>query len=164
MTDWQTRLLPDRITYPGIVLGIIFSQLLPVDDGAGDWLARVIGLAGIPWRAGSLLDALLGALLGGGSLFLLGEIYFRLRHVEGMGLGDVKMMAMAGCFLGPKLVLLTIWLASISGALIAGSFLLLWRKDWRSFEIPFGSFLGVAALVATVWGRGILYWYLGYFS
>lgn len=164
VTDWQTRLLPDRVTLPGMVVGLLFSQITPVGDGAGLLLARVAGMEGIPWRMVSLLDSLSGAVAGGGLLYLLGEAYFRLRHKEGMGLGDVKMMAMAGFFLGPKLVLVTIWLASIGGALLGGSFILLSRKDWKAFEIPFGSFLGISALAMAVWGKELLYWYLGYFS
>ncbi len=161
MTDWQTRLLPDRVTFPGMAFGLVFSQLVPVGDGAGGLLAGVAGFAEIPWRAASLFDALLGAVAGGGLLYVLGELYFRLRHKEGMGLGDVKMMAMAGFFLGPKLVLLTIWFASIAGALIGGGLILIFRKDWRAYEIPFGSFLGVAALAAAIWGNALLKWYLG---
>jgi leader peptidase (prepilin peptidase)/N-methyltransferase len=164
ITDLQTRLLPNRVTYPGVVLGLVFSQIVPVGDGAGAWLAGMMGIDTSVWRVASGLDAMLGALVGGGLLYLLGELYFRLRHKEGMGLGDVKMMAMAGCFLGPKLVLLTIWLASVAGALVGGSFILLSRKDWRAFEIPFGTFLGICAFVASVWGRTMLYWYLGRFS
>jgi len=163
VTDWQTRLLPDRITFPGMVFGMVVSQVVPVGDGAGFFLARMAGMAGVPWRVDSLLDALLGALAGGGLLFLLGEVYFRLRHKEGMGFGDVKMMALAGFFLGPKLVLLTIWLAAVSGAVLGGGFLLLARKDLKSFELPFGSFLGVAALFSAVWGKGLWQWYLGRF-
>jgi leader peptidase (prepilin peptidase) / N-methyltransferase len=162
ITDWQTRLLPDRVTFPGMAMGLIFCQVVPVGDGAGALLARLWGVGDIPWRVGSLGDALLGALVGGGLLYALGEVYFRLRHKEGMGFGDVKMMAMAGFFLGPKLVLLTIWLASVAGALVGGSFILLSRKDWRAFEIPFGTFLGVAALFAALWGNSLLRWYLGY--
>ena len=164
ITDLQTRLLPNRVTYPGIVLGLLFSQLVPVGDGAGNSLAAMMGLDTTLWRVGSGLDAVLGGVLGGGLLYGLGELYFRLRHKKGMGLGDVKMMAMAGCFLGPKLVLLTIWLASVAGALIGGGFILLSRKDWRAFEIPFGTFLGICAFIASVWGRTLLYWYLGRFS
>lgn len=162
ITDWQTRLLPDRVTFPGMILGLLFSQVVPVGDGTGAFIARLCGIAGIPWRAGSLLDSLLGALVGGGLLYALAEVYFRLRHKEGMGLGDVKMMAMAGFFLGLKLVLFTIWIASVAGALLGGSFILLSRKNWRAFEIPFGTFLGVAALFVVIWGKQILDWYLGY--
>lgn len=162
ITDWQTRLLPDRVTFPGMAMGLVFCQIVPVGDGTGAMLARLCGISGASWRVDSVADSLLGALAGGGLLFALGEIYFRLRHKEGMGFGDVKMMAMAGFFLGPKLVLLTIWLASVTGALVGGSFILLSRKDWRAFEIPFGTFLGVAALFASLWGNTLLRWYLGY--
>lgn len=162
MTDWQMRLLPDRVTFPGMLLGILFSLLVPVGDGAGALLARAGGLEP-PWRITSLLDAILGAVAGGGLLFGLAEVYFRLRHKEGMGLGDVKMMTMAGFFLGPKLVLLSIWFASVAGALLGGGFILLSRKDWRAFEIPFGTFLGIAVFAAALWGTHVLKWYLGYF-
>ncbi|MBI2817999.1 MAG: prepilin peptidase [Acidobacteria bacterium] len=162
MTDWQTRLLPDRVTFPGMALGLVCSLLVPVGDGAGALLARAVGLEP-PWQVTSLLDAVLGALAGGGLLFGLAEVYFRLRHKEGMGLGDVKMMTMAGFFLGPKLVLLSIWFASVAGALLGGGFILLSRKDWRAFEIPFGVFLGIAALTSALWGADVLNWYLGYF-
>jgi leader peptidase (prepilin peptidase)/N-methyltransferase len=164
VTDWQTRLLPDRVTFPGMVAGLLFSQMVPVGDGIGPFLARLLGMGIVPWRVGSLLDALLGAVAGGGLLYVLGELYYLLRHQEGMGFGDVKMMAMAGFFLGPKLVLLAIWLASIGGALLGGSFILLSRKNWRSFELPFGSFLGIACMVSAVWGKEILSWYLGHFA
>ena len=164
VTDWQTRLLPDRVTFPGMVLGLLLSLIVPVADGFGLLLAGMAGMETISWRGESLVESMLGAVAGGGLLYLLGEVYFRLRHKEGMGLGDVKMMAMAGFFLGPKLVLLTIWMASIGGALLGGSFVLLSRRDWRAFELPFGSFLGMAALIAAVWGKAILSWYLGYLS
>ena len=125
-------------------------------------LARLLGMPGIPWRVESLLDSLLGALAGGGLLYLLGKIYFLLRHQEGMGFGDVKMMAMVGLFLGPKLVLLSIWCASIVGALLGGAVILIFRKNWRSYEIPFGSFLGLAAMASAIWGSGFLRWYLDF--
>ena len=172
MTDWglmqeeeeYKRLLPDRVTFPGMAAGLVLSQFSPVGDGATALLARIAGITEIPWRAASLGDAALGALAGGGLLFGLSELYFRLRHKEGLGLGDVKMMAMVGFFLGPKLVLVAIWLASTTGAVIGGSFILLSRKDWRSFEIPFGTFLGAASLVAAMWGRPLLAWYMGKLS
>jgi leader peptidase (prepilin peptidase)/N-methyltransferase len=161
MTDWQTRLLPDRVTFPGMALGLVFSLLVPVDDGAGVLLTRMMGLEP-PWRVTSLLDSVLGAVAGGGLLFGLAEAYYRLRRKEGLGLGDVKMMAMAGFFLGPKLVLLSIWFASVAGALLGGAFILMARRDWRAYEIPFGTFLGVAAFASALWGAAILRWYLGY--
>ena len=162
VTDWRERLLPDRVTFPGMALGLLFSQIVPVDDGAGFFLARLAGLP-LPAPLISLLDSLFGALVGGGLLYLLGEAYFRLRGREGMGFGDVKMMAMVGFFLGPKLVLLTILFGSLAGSVLGLLFIAALGKS-SAYELPFGSFLGVAAMVAAVWGRQALQWYLGFFG
>jgi leader peptidase (prepilin peptidase)/N-methyltransferase len=162
VTDWRERLLPDLVNFPGMALGLLFSVVLPIGDGTGLWLARVAGLEGLPLFVPSLLDALLGALAGGGFLYLLGEAYFRLRHREGMGLGDVKMMAMVGCFVGPKLALLTILAGSLAGAVLGVLFILVFRKD-TTYELPFGSFLGVAAFAASLWGWPVLTWYGSFF-
>ena len=80
-----------------------------------------------------------------------------------MGFGDVKMMAMVGFFLGPKLVLLTILFGSLAGSVLGLLFIAALGKS-RAYELPFGSFLGVAAMVAGVWGRQALQWYLGFFG
>lgn len=162
MTDWQTRLLPDRVTFPGMGLGVLFALVVPIGDGSGSWLLQRAGLASLSLPVVSLLEALLGALAGGGLLYALGEIYFRLRHREGMGFGDVKMMAMVGCFLGPKLALLTILLGSLGGSVIGLVMIAALRKG-SDYELPFGTFLGVAAFVASVWGWPILRWYGGFF-
>ncbi|MBI4459514.1 MAG: prepilin peptidase [Acidobacteria bacterium] len=162
VTDWRDRILPDLMTFPGMAAGVLFSLVVPVGDGSAWWLARhLAGLELSPVWIESLLDGLLGAALGAGLLFAIGELYFRLRGREGMGFGDVKMMAMVGFFLGPKLALLTILLGSLGGSLLGLLFLAIFRKD-PSYELPFGSFLGVAAFVSAVWGRPILDWYLSY--
>ena len=163
VTDWRERLLPDRVTFPGMILGLAFSLIVPVEDGSALLLTRLLGIGTIPVRLESLLDSLFGALLGAGLLYLLGEVYFRLRGREGMGFGDVKMMAMVGFFLGPKLALLTIFLGSATGSVLGLLFIAASGKS-SAYELPFGSFLGVAAMVAAVWGRPILQWYLGYFG
>ena len=163
VTDWQERLLPDRITFPGMAFGLFFSQMVPVGDGAALFLARLFHVEQVPLMHGSLLDSVLGAALGGGSLYLLGKMYFRLRHQEGIGLGDVKMMVMVGFFLGPRLAMLTILLGSVTGAMLGLLFIVVFRKG-LAYELPFGAFLGAAALVSAVWGKSILYWYLGFFS
>jgi prepilin signal peptidase PulO-like enzyme (type II secretory pathway) len=80
-----------------------------------------------------------------------------------MGFGDVKMMAMVGFFLGPKLALLTIFLGSTGGAILGLAFIAASGKGSR-YELPFGSFLGAAAVVVMVWGKPLLNWYLGYFD
>ncbi len=154
--DLEHRLLPDRLTFPGIATGLAFSIVVPVNDGiagmllpfAPDW----------PWLL-SLADSVLGAIAGGGLLWVIGELYYHLRKVEGMGLGDVKLMTVVGVFLGFKLALLTIFLGSLAGSLIGGLFMWLRGKD-RAYELPFGTFLGLMAMVAAVWGKEIVHWYL----
>jgi leader peptidase (prepilin peptidase)/N-methyltransferase len=162
MTDWQERILPDRINFPGMALGLLFAAFLPIGDGTGQWLARWAGMGGLPLPAISVLDGLLGAVAGGGLLYVLGELYFRLRHREGMGFGDVKMMAMVGCFLGPKLTLLTILLGSLGGSVI-GLLVILALGKGSDYELPFGTFLGFGAFAASLWGWPILRWYGGFF-
>jgi leader peptidase (prepilin peptidase)/N-methyltransferase len=162
MTDWQERILPDRVNFPGMALGLAFALILPIGDGTALWLARLAGFGGLPVGVISLCDGLLGALAGGGLLYGLGELYFRLRHREGMGFGDVKMMAMVGCFLGPKLTLLTILLGSLGGSVIGLLLIAIFRKQ-SDYELPFGTFLGLAAFFASLWGWPILNWYRGFF-
>ena len=161
-TDLRERLLPDRITFPGIAAGFLFALWLPLEDGTAALLLRLLGGPNLPAVLLSVADALLGALLGAGLLFALGEIWYRLRRVEAMGLGDVKMMGMVGLFLGIKLTVLTLLLGSLLGSLLGGLFLLLAGKDTR-YELPFGTFLGVAALIALFWGPQLVASYLSLF-
>ena len=161
-TDLRERLLPDRITFPGIAAGFLFALWLPLEDGTAALLLRLLGGTNLPAVLLSVADALLGALLGAGLLFALGEIWYRLRRVEAMGLGDVKMMGMVGLFLGIKLTVLTLLLGSLLGSLLGGLFLLLAGKDTR-YELPFGTFLGVAALIALFWGPQLVASYLSLF-
>ena len=161
-TDLRERLLPDRITFPGIAAGFLFALWLPLEDGTAALLLRLLGGTNLPAVLLSVADALLGALLGAGLLFALGEIWYRLRHVEAMGLGDVKMMGMVGLFLGIKLTVLTLLLGSLLGSLLGGLFLLLAGKNTR-YELPFGTFLGVAALIALFWGPQLVASYLSLF-
>ncbi len=158
VTDLRERLLPDRVTFPGMAVGLLFALWIPVGDGLAALLGRWLG-ASLPPLALSVGDALLGAALGAGILFGLGELWFRLRGVEAMGLGDVKMMAMVGLFLGPKLTMLTLLLGSLAGSILGSLFILLARKDTR-YELPFGTFLGAAALVALFWGDQLVAAYL----
>ena len=139
--DLEHRILPDLITLPGIVLGFVFSLFLPPG-----------------WR-----DSLIGIILGGGSLWLMGELYFRVRHEEGMGFGDVKMLAMIGAFLGWKLMLLTLVLASFAGSLV-GIGLMVTGRGGMKLALPFGTFLAVGALAAAVFGDPLLDWYLGMYE
>jgi leader peptidase (prepilin peptidase)/N-methyltransferase len=147
--DLRHKLLPNAITYPGLVLAFLLRALVP--HAINGWAA-------------SLLESALGAALGGGSLYLMRWFYFRLRHVEGMGLGDVKMMLMVGAFLGWQLTLLVIFAGSLLGSI--GGLMLVWLRggELRKTEIPFGVFLGIASIVAVFIGRELITWYVGLYT
>ncbi len=159
MIDLNERLLPDVLTKPGMATGVAFSFFVPIYDGTGRLLARIAGAEYAPDWIVSPLDALVGGLAGAGLLWLVAIAYKALRHQEGMGLGDVKLMGLVGTFLGLKLALLTIFLGSLVGSIIGGSFMLLARKDSR-YELPFGTFLGFTAIFSALWGKEIVQWYL----
>jgi leader peptidase (prepilin peptidase)/N-methyltransferase len=191
-TDAETKLLPDTLTLPGLALGIAFSLVVPVHDLASRIMPGLVSTAmrtEISWRIWSLSDSLLGAAVGASFLYGAAAIYLRARGVEGMGFGDVKLMAMIGAFLGTRLTVLTIFTASLAGSLFGLSTVLaVWmkrlrrirartapsristddarRRAWQSarlalrfYELPFGVFLGGMALVSFVFGNRLLHWY-----
>jgi len=134
-TDAETKLLPDAMTLPGLVLGIAFSLVVPVNDLASRIMFGLVSPAlrsEISWRVWSLSDSLLGAAVGASFLYGAAAIYLRTRGVEGMGFGDVKLMAFIGAFLGTKLTVLTIFAASLAGSLFGLSTILaVWIKRIR---------------------------------
>src|SRR6185295_19599529 len=99
-------------------------------------------------------------LVGGGVLYGVAEAYYRVRHEEGLGMGDVKMLAMVGAFLGWQLTLLTLMLASVSGTII-GLILIVTKRGGMKYALPFGTFIELGAAVAATVGSTILDWYLG---
>jgi leader peptidase (prepilin peptidase)/N-methyltransferase len=137
--DLEHQLLPDAITLPGIVVGLISSAVLPP----------------------GIVEALIGVLVGGGVLWLIGEVYFRFMGHEGMGGGDIKMLAMIGAFLGWKVVIVTLVLSSVAGALI-GVLVLVSRRGGLRYALPYGTFLAMGAVVGSLVGDRILGWYLSY--
>lgn len=165
LIDYDWRIIPDAISLPGIPAGFLAASFLMPEIG---------------WKM-----SLYGILLGGGVLFAVGELYRLLRNREGMGMGDVKLMAMIGAFLGTKLTVLTIFAASLAGSLFGLSTVLaVWikrtrrivargatssaayRRAWRSarmalryYEMPFGVFLGSMALLVFFFGNRLLRWY-----
>lgn len=159
--DAEHMILPDVITLPGVVLALAARALVPNLQGMGFLSDGLLG--GAPDWTVSLAGALLGALAGGGSLWLTGFLWERLRGVEAMGLGDVKMMFMVGAYLGWPLTVLTIFLAVITGS--AAGLLLMLRRRERDMQmlLPFGIFLGLGALVSLLAGREIVGWYVGQF-
>lgn len=189
-TDAETKLLPDALTLPGFAIGVLFSLFVPVNDLASQIMPGIVPLSlryDVSWRIWSLADSLLGAAVGASFLYGAAAIYLRARGVEGMGFGDVKLMALIGAFLGTKLTVLTIFAASLAGSLFGLSTVLaVWikrkrriaaranapadasQRAWRSarlalrfYEMPFGVFLGSMALLAFFFGHDLLSWYWG---
>lgn len=135
--DLRHRILPNVITLPGIVAGFIASLFLPPG-----------------WRS-----SLIGIVAGGGVLFAISEIYYRTRGREGLGMGDVKMLAMIGAFLGWPYMLLALVVASLSGSCV-GLALIASGRGGMQAALPFGTFLALGALVAAVAGDVMLSWYI----
>jgi leader peptidase (prepilin peptidase)/N-methyltransferase len=157
-TDLRERILPDVVNYTGLAIGLIFSLFANPMDGTALWLANRLFDYPPPAPVLSLVDAVLGAAVGSGLLWLVSEAYFKLRGREGMGLGDVKMMLMAGAFLGLKRTLLTILAGSLLGSVLGIAIILARRKD-ADYELPFGTFLGAGALLVVFFGTPLVNWY-----
>ncbi len=188
--DAEHKLLPDVLTLPGLLAGLVFSWFVPVYDLLAELLPSYFAsahVAHLSWHWISLGDAALGALVGSAFIFGVGFVYLHARGVEGMGLGDVKLMAMVGAFLGVRLTVFTIFAASLLGTGFGLSLILsVWlqrtrrrmarnresrevaRKHawssaklvYRYYQIPFGVFLGSTALCALFFGKRLmaLYW------
>lgn len=156
--DLRYKLLPNAITLPGLAALLMLRALAP-DPWILSHTPHIFG-ANAPAWAQAMFGSLLGAVVGGGTLWLVREIYYRLRHVEGMGLGDVKMMLMVGAFLGWQLTLLTIFVGSLLGSAI-GILLIALRGGSMKTQIPFGVFLGPAAIIALLIGQPLIAWYVG---
>jgi leader peptidase (prepilin peptidase)/N-methyltransferase len=165
--DAEHMLLPNAITYPGIAFAIIARLALPYlvgpyafDDLPSLWYGP---LSTWPVGLASLVGAALGALVGGGSLWLVGWLWERLRGVEAMGLGDVKMMFMVGAYLGWRLTILTIFLGVLSGSIIGVSVMMRRREKNMQMQLPFGIFLGIGSIFALLIGSRIIAWYISKF-
>ena len=138
-TDAEHMILPNAITYPGMIFSLVARIAVPYLVGAPHF------------------DA------GGGTLWLMGWLWEKLRGVEAMGLGDVKMMFMVGAYLGWRLTVLTIFVAVLSGSLVGIVVMLRQRERNMQMLLPFGVFLGSAAVVALLVGSRIVEWYAGQF-
>jgi len=157
--DFDHRILPDPITLNGIWLGVLASVYLAQPSPLVARLLRTIGLEVTNARVIALVASLIGALVGGGLLWGVAEAYLRLRGIEGMGFGDVKMMAAVGAFLGAPLALLTIMIGSLLGSVIGLIFIRFAGKT-RQYELPFGTFLAAAAIVSVLYGEDVVRWYI----
>jgi len=165
--DAEHMILPNAITYPGMVFAVIARLAIPYIAGPG-YLEDLQSLAnllppGWPLWAVSLTGAVLGALAGGGSLWLMGWLWERLRGVEAMGLGDVKMMFAVGAYLGWRLAILTIFIGVFAGSITGVAIMIGKRERNLQMMLPFGIFLGIGALVSLLFGSRLIGWYLGQF-
>ena len=140
--DLYHQIIPDVISLPGIGVGLLASLVLPQI---------------------TFLNSLFGVLLGGGSLFLVATVYQWLFKREGMGGGDVKLLAMIGAFLGWKAVILTILLSSLIGSVTGVILILIKGKDFK-YAIPFGPFLSLGAVISLFYGERLIRWYLYLYS
>ena len=165
--DAEHMILPNVITYPGIVFAVVARIAIPFLTGTphfDDVPSLSQGaLADMPVWVVSLAGALIGALIGGGSLWLMGWTWEKLRGIEAMGLGDVKMMFMVGAYLGWRLTILTIFVGVLTGSVIG--IVLMARKGQRNMQmlLPFGVFLGLGAVAALLFGAPLVEWYAGQF-
>ncbi|MBW2644918.1 MAG: prepilin peptidase [Deltaproteobacteria bacterium] len=135
--DIDHKIIPDSITIPGIPIGFLASFFLPY----------------VTW-----IDSLIGIVSGGGSLLVVAIIYEFIAKKEGMGGGDIKLLAMIGGFLGWQGVLFTIFSGSVLGTVV-GIFVALKTKQGRQVAIPFGPFLSIGALLHIFQGHEIIRWY-----
>ena len=139
--DLDHRIIPDVLSLPGMVAG---------------WAVSLF-----PWSV-YWLDSLIGSLAGGGALYLVAVVYERITKREGMGGGDIKLLAMIGAWMGWRALPLTVLISSFTGAVIGLVFILFAGKGYR-FRIPFGPFLSLGALLYLFFGRDLTRWYFGLF-
>lgn len=165
--DAGHMILPNAITYPGMIFALVARVAVPYLVGAphfDDLPSLAAGpFADLPLWAASLGGAVIGALAGGGTLWVMGWLWEKLRGVEAMGLGDVKMMFMVGAYLGWRLTVLTVFLAVLSGSLTGIVLMLRQRERNLQMLLPFGVFLGAASIAALLGGSHVVEWYAGQF-
>jgi len=157
--DADHRILPDVITLNGLWIGLAISVFMWLPGPLISRLIQAVGVANPTPRLISIVSSLIGAVVGGGLLWFVREAYFRFRGVEGMGFGDVKMMAMVGAFIGTALTLFTILVGSVLGSIIGVALMRFGGKE-RDYELPFGTFLSFGAILAVLYGNELIGMYL----
>jgi leader peptidase (prepilin peptidase)/N-methyltransferase len=162
-TDYHHQILPNVITLPGVAVGFLLSPLQAESllRDVNDFLAGNLAVSVYPANAEAVLpwiSSALGALIGGGTLYLVGLGYRLFRKRQGLGEGDMKMMAMVGSFLGWRLALLVIFAGSFLGSIL-GLLLILFGGKTLQTKLAFGTFLGIASIILLFYGNAFLHWY-----
>ena len=155
-SDIEERILPDEFTIGGTIIGIVMAWFVPLGAGIAYLLIPPSRGSHLP----SVVEAIIGAVVSSGSIWLVGELYYRLRKREGLGFGDVKMVAMIGAFMGLQGALLTLIAGSILGGVGGLIYILLTGKNASTYQLPFGAFLGTSAMAIAIFGEAIVRWYL----
>ncbi len=158
--DLDHQIIPDVITLPGMLIGLVAAPFFmsALDVPLPFHLGRVLPFAGQYLSA--LGNSFIGLLLGGGPLLLIGWLWEKIRKVEAMGGGDVKLMGMVGAFIGWKGALLTIFFGALAGSIV-GVLLIALKKQESDNVIPFGPYLVLGALVSLFYGQAVIDWYFG---
>ena len=138
--DLQEQIIPDIISLPGVVIGLILSFIVPYM---------------------SFINSVLGVLVGGGIILIIALVGSKIFKKEAMGGGDVKLAAMIGAFLGWRYAIISLFLGFFLGAL-AGIFLILSKIKSREDMVPFGPFIALGSLITLLWGEKIILWYVGF--
>jgi leader peptidase (prepilin peptidase)/N-methyltransferase len=149
--DLEERILPDEFTLGGTLVGLVLAAFVPVQDETAPVLLWLIGV-NPPERVRWVLEAVIGAGLPAFFLWGGGWLYEKVRHREGLGLGDVKLIAMVGAFLGMRNALAALIVGSVSGSILGYAYIKFTHKDASTYELPFGTFLGLAALILAFTG------------
>jgi leader peptidase (prepilin peptidase)/N-methyltransferase len=149
-TDVEERILPDEFTIGGTLAGVIIAAYVPMPFELAHIIASLSRVTAGP-RTISVLESALAAVIALGSLWFVRWLYEKIRHREGLGLGDVKMIAMIGSFLGLEAAIVTLMVASLLGSVVGLAYIVISKKSAATYELPFGSFLGVAGLILAVW-------------
>ena len=147
--DLEHMIIPNVVTYPGIIVGLLYNGLLTDFHSAGVLIDNFqLNFYYIMYLLDEIkiFNALFGIIVGGGSLLLIGFMYKKVRQIDGLGLGDVKLLAMIGAFLGWRSIIFVALVSSLLGTII-GLSIALYRKDNLKYAIPYGPFLAFAATV-----------------
>ncbi|MGC9006457.1 MAG: prepilin peptidase [Sulfurihydrogenibium sp.] len=146
--DWDFKIIPDEINFLGVFSGLLYAGIKSFQQGSFE----------------PLINALLGSLVGSGFLFLIAFFYLKVRNIEGLGMGDVKLLAFIGSYVGWFGALFTILFGSVLGLVASLYFMKKQKEDEiMKLEIPFGPFLAMAGIIYLFFGEKIYNFYLGGF-